>query len=430
MSGTHLRAPHRTTGAVWRAWLARRLGWRALRGLPEPLAVDGRELSLLPLASAGEVVALLCEPVMGGPLPDYAARRRIRGAIEAAHARPLTLFVDGANLERVWSWVQEESGGVMAYREAEGSGAEAESPVAAPELAAAAARGRCSTAPAPDPVAGAALHRLTRALGLQVEPAADLPQRIQSAVEGSSAPGPLRAAWRALLGTRVVDPACGAGDRLLLAARLLEPPYLACLERMRVWVCETGRERPAPRRDRLADFRRLVGRAGPPGDRRRWVRELILYHNLSGADPDAAAVATCRRRLLDHLRAGAPAGEPAPEGAVFNVRAGDLARGIATRRALERRLSAVVPAQAASLLEEVDTAARARRVILRLHLEGAVDAAGLEAGARSVHRWLDRVAPALDHLLPVGPPGAARPLHGVLEHAGAETLTVLAGPRA
>ncbi|HDQ99961.1 MAG TPA: hypothetical protein ENN51_06735 [candidate division WOR-3 bacterium] len=72
----------------------------------------------------------------------------------------------------------------------------------------------------------------------------DIRQFAQDAVEDAG-PELLRAVWRGLNGMSVLDPTCGSGAFLFAALNILEPLYVACINRMRVLLgdlAQSGRK--------------------------------------------------------------------------------------------------------------------------------------------------------------------------------------------
>jgi hypothetical protein len=136
-----------------------------------------------------------------------------------------------------------------------------------------------------------------------------------------AAPDLLAAYWHGLETLTVLDPTCGAGAFLLAALGVLEPLYVACLDRMRTLA-----------NDGLPAFRLLLERASRFPNRRCFVRYAIITHNLYGVDLVPEAAEACRLRLLLALLATVNDGRdlkrlPAPS---FHVRAGNALVGSAT----------------------------------------------------------------------------------------------------
>ncbi|HKB36997.1 MAG TPA: DNA methyltransferase, partial [Gemmataceae bacterium] len=100
-----------------------------------------------------------------------------------------------------------------------------------------------------------------------------------------------RAFWQALRELSVLDPACGSGEFLFAALRVLEPLYDVALRRMEDF-------------SEVAEFRTVLDDAGPA--RRAFVRRSILERNLHGVDLMPEAVEVCRLRLLLALVAVMP----------------------------------------------------------------------------------------------------------------------------
>jgi hypothetical protein len=131
----------------------------------------------------------------------------------------------------------------------------------------------------------------------------DVWSQLHGAIETSRDAAWLRACWHALAspGFAVLDAACGRGDRLLLAAEVLESLYVALLRRAQSWA--PPEHPPARRLGELHDAAALAAlTAAPP----RWTaRFLVLQRNLFGAERDAARLDAARVRLLDWLHATA-----------------------------------------------------------------------------------------------------------------------------
>ncbi|MBI1913672.1 MAG: Eco57I restriction-modification methylase domain-containing protein [Planctomycetes bacterium] len=124
----------------------------------------------------------------------------------------------------------------------------------------------------------------------------------------------LRAFWHALRELSVLDPACGCGEFLLAALRVLEPLYDACLGRMKAFP-------------KVGEFRTILDEVGAP--RRAFIRRSILERNLYGVDLLPEAVEVCRLRLLLALAAAQSAANAPPSLPALdaNLRSGNSLAG-------------------------------------------------------------------------------------------------------
>ncbi|HET7322445.1 MAG TPA: hypothetical protein VFI96_08135, partial [Longimicrobiaceae bacterium] len=98
-------APTERSGAR-ASLLVEGLGWKQLRGEPQPLPHGGVTYELSPLAHRAGVHALHCEAPPAAGFPAYAERLRLRRRVERLHADALIVFTDAAHSVEVWSWRQ------------------------------------------------------------------------------------------------------------------------------------------------------------------------------------------------------------------------------------------------------------------------------------------------------------------------------------
>jgi hypothetical protein len=336
--------------------------------------------------SRADEPVLACEAEPGTPLPAYATRRRLRELIRPAGAARLVLFTDAARLAGVWSWVEREECGPLAYRERSWDGSDPHLPLA---RGVEPAEGRPEVRPG-SPAArratrSALLALLRRGAGgvaaLHPE-CADPGQLLQDTIEGAGDADGLRRIWRAVARIRILDPCCRSGDWLVGAAEAMAQLHLACLERMDAWVADEARAGGA-RGTRLRDFRAALAVADDPRrwpSRRRYARELALSRNIRGADADPRAVAASAARLEEWARAGGTAGPGTPL-APLVLRAGRVAPPAAARGA-----GVEEPNDAAEAVH------RAAALLRRAWLEEGAREEAVAAAARAIRGRLDGLA--------------------------------------
>ncbi|HEY1348290.1 MAG TPA: DNA methyltransferase [Ktedonobacteraceae bacterium] len=102
----------------------------------------------------------------------------------------------------------------------------------------------------------------------------------------------LSAFYSGLSGLSVLDPTCGSGAFLQAALRILEPLYIACLQRMQALV--GGQATPT-------SVQVLVQEVSACANLSIWVRRAILTRNLYGTEIRPEVSACCKLGLFLHL---------------------------------------------------------------------------------------------------------------------------------
>lgn len=92
------------------------LGWDTL-GTTYSIPVDGSVFALEPLAQKRGMVALLCQPLANGTVPEYAVRRRIERELTKSAREHIVIYVDAAKTTQIWQWAKREKGRPTACRE-------------------------------------------------------------------------------------------------------------------------------------------------------------------------------------------------------------------------------------------------------------------------------------------------------------------------
>lgn len=113
----------------------------------------------------------------------------------------------------------------------------------------------------------------------------------------------LDAFYACIVGMTVLDPTCGSGAFLQAALRILEPLYVACLERMQEMLREqAGRSATSSAaRLALAHFQGILQEASQCSTLQYWIRRSILTRNLYGTEIVPEVVECCKLGLFLHM---------------------------------------------------------------------------------------------------------------------------------
>jgi hypothetical protein len=155
----------------------------------------------------------------------------------------------------------------------------------------------------------------------------DIRQFAQDTVENADA-RLLLAFFKALRNISILDPTCGSGAFLFAALEILQPLYLACLERMRILLSDwqsAGESHPNWEKE----FQQILDQAARHPNEAYYIHKTIMVHNLYGVDIMEEAVEICKLRLFLKLAAQLQPGqevEPLPD-IDFNIRAGNTLVG-------------------------------------------------------------------------------------------------------
>lgn len=152
----------------------------------------------------------------------------------------------------------------------------------------------------------------------------------------------LAAFYESLEGLTILDPTCGSGAFLFAALAILEPLYVACLERMQQISKEHARQDGVAEDDAdwlfLRAFRKILGQAAYYHNSRSFVCRSIIMKNLYGVDLMSEAVEICKLRLfLKSVSQIETLAEIKMLATIdFNIRAGNALVGFATSREVSR----------------------------------------------------------------------------------------------
>ena len=174
-------------------------------------------------------------------------------------------------------------------------------------------------------------------------------QFVQDAIERCEGPELLRAFFKAIEKITILDPTCGSGAFLFAALNILQPLYVACLERMEAFVNDLEVTEPDHHPAKFGDFRAVLQNVAHHPSREYFILKSIILNNLYGVDIMEEAVEICKLRLFLKLVAQIEAYdqiEPLPD-VDFNIRAGNTLVGFATyeeaMRAFKLDLDGVLP---------------------------------------------------------------------------------------
>ncbi|MEX2581944.1 MAG: hypothetical protein WD766_01645 [Gemmatimonadota bacterium] len=256
------------------------------------------------LARRAGVSLVICEAAVGHRLPAHAERRRISGAIASwREGSRIVVFTDAARSAFVWTralptrfdgvrWVEYRTPPRIAAVRRELSRLTIRPD--APSIAEETAEDR---------------NEVVRVLCSKLLPgrpgtAAGV-QALVDHVVGSEDVGKIRRLWRTIGEISLLDLDCGSGEWLGAAAEVLEPIYLACLDRMRSFVDDAAAAGDGRRPEFLSDLRSIVEAA--EDDRQNdgpeeYVRRLLVQRNLYGVAKGRGDLRATGERLARYAR--------------------------------------------------------------------------------------------------------------------------------
>ena len=240
-------------------------------------------------------------------------------------------------------------------------------------------------------------------------------QFAQDVVESADA-SLLLAFFKQLKQVSVLDPTCGSGAFLFAALEILQPLYLACLERMRVLLADwqsNGESHPNWEKE----IRSILDQAGDHSNEAYYIHKTIIVHNLYGVDIMEEAVEICKLRLFLKLAAQLEPGqqvEPLPD-IDFNVRSGNTLVGYASKEEIQRAFTEHQGGGGGSqqllqgiehslddyrhILEQAEDADRAFQRFHALQEDTGAKPEHFRAAKQELNRILDGLRDQLDHFL-------------------------------
>jgi len=247
----------------------------------------------------------------------------------------------------------------------------------------------------------------------------DIRQFAQDVVESADA-SLLLAFFKALKNVSVLDPTCGSGAFLFAALEILQPLYLACLERMRVIIADwRSADESHPNWEK--EIGAILDQAAAHPNEAYYINKTIIVHNLYGVDIMEEAVEICKLRLFLKLAAQLEPGqavEPLPD-IDFNVRSGNTLVGYASKTEikkavendssliqqeddLEQALMIGVTSDShlyQTIIEQAEDADRAFQRFHALQEDTQTKPADFRSAKKKLNRILDILREQLDHFL-------------------------------
>lgn len=100
-----------------RSLFIQELGWDKHTDTKLNVAVDGTELTLIPIVQKRGVQVFECPATADGSIPDRPTRQRIERQVRKSAHEHLLVFFNGDRSEQLWQWVSREPGRPAQLRE-------------------------------------------------------------------------------------------------------------------------------------------------------------------------------------------------------------------------------------------------------------------------------------------------------------------------
>jgi hypothetical protein len=243
----------------------------------------------------------------------------------------------------------------------------------------------------------------------------DIRQFAQDVITSCESSDLLKAIYQAIEQVSVLDPTCGSGAFLFAALNILEPLYMACLERMQGFVDEDDLRlsQEADAKPRYEYFRKVLAEMAKHPNPRYFVLKSIMLNNLYGVDIMEEATEICKLRLFLKLVAQMEAQpkkanfglEPLPD-IDFNIRDGNTLVGFASldevRKAIKQdgdQLKLDFQDDASRIDEKAELADRAFQRFRQMQTEFGMDAGDFRDAKRELRRRLAELNDELNRYL-------------------------------
>jgi hypothetical protein len=228
-------------------------------------------------------------------------------------------------------------------------------------------------------------------------------QFAQDVIETTEDAGVIRHFYKALSSITILDPTCGSGAFLFAAMNILEPLYEACIQRMKNFIDESGKEKHKFFKETLAQVN-----APEHPNLEYFIYKSIILNNLYGVDIMNEAVEIAKLRLFLKLVATVEADyrkpnlglEPLPD-VDFNIRAGNTLVGYATEEQLKNAFVDKLDFynDAKKIKEKCDIVGRAFARYKEIQLQGNADFEDFKKAKDDLNQRLDKLRNELDKLL-------------------------------
>ena len=222
-------------------------------------------------------------------------------------------------------------------------------------------------------------------------------QFAQDVIETWEGPELIRAFYKAITKITVLDPTVGSGAFLFAALNILEPLYVACINRMVEFVEDLPDDAPP---STFSDFKKILSQVKQHPSRSYFIYKTIIIHNLYGVDIIDEAVEICKLRLFLKLVAQIDSVnhiEPLPD-IDFNIRAGNTLVGFATSDEVEQAVTRTLDFD--NNLEKITDKAEDVQALYEVFLEAQMEDDDSTGDFKAeLRKKLDELTNILNHYL-------------------------------
>lgn len=227
-------------------------------------------------------------------------------------------------------------------------------------------------------------------------------QFVQDVVETIDDPDFIKEFYKALSTVTILDPTCGSGAFLFAAMNILEPLYVASIQRMESYIIEGGK-------GKYKFFEKVLETIKSPQhpNLEYFIYKSIILNNLYGVDIMKEAVEIAKLRLFLKLVATVDVDyrkpnmglEPLPD-VDFNIRSGNTLIGYATKVEIDSIAGLLVSKEhKKKILEKCDIVARAFARYKEIQLSNGSDYNSFKESKDELNEILKKLTDDLDSIL-------------------------------